>query len=243
MQMVAAMIRRAVALGFLALGLGACANMDKINKDISRLESGLNDVRGFQAEQTAKVSALESQLRELSGKFEELEYGQRERVGTALNALKNDVSNLRQRVPPPPIVPAEALEEDEASLAQWPAEIAAPFGDALQMIRLGDFRRALAPLDEASTLSSGTEWGALILFWTAVSFDGLNENDRALQNYHEMVTRYRKHSRVPLALLRQASVFIRMGDTKTARLTLNKLIADYPRSAEAAKAKERLKDL
>ena len=69
------------------------------------------------------------------------------------------------------------------------------------------------------------------------------DNGKALAAYHEVVTKYPKHQRAALALYRQALVFIRLKDSKTAGLTLRKLIAEFPGSSEAAQAKEKLKDL
>ena len=48
--------------------------------------------------------------------------------------------------------------------------------------------------------------------------DGLGDNRRALAAYGEMIADYPKHPRASLALLRQGSVFIRLGDVNTARL-------------------------
>ena len=231
---------------FLILSLSivsvGCVNNQKAQQDILRLEGSLNDLRSFQAEQTTKITALESELRTLSGRFDELEYSQNQRVGSALNDLNKDVSTLKRRVPPPPIVPADALDQDEARVSSLPPEIGTPFGIGLQRIREGEFQQALAPLDEAITQASSSEWVPYVIFWTAVAYDGLNDHRKALENYHELVTRFRKHQRVPLTLLRQASVFARIGDSKTAKLTLNKLIAEYPKTTEAQRAKERLKD-
>lgn len=226
-----------------AMTLCGCTDaIQKLQVQFNRLDANVNDLRSFQAEQTSKITTLETQIRELSGRIDELEYGQKQKLGT-IDTLKSDVSTLRKHVPPPPIVPAEPLEQDEASIGRLPSELAEPVGEGLQLLREGNFEKALSFWDDALYLGSGTEWAALALFWRGVALDGMNDNRKALENYHDLVSRFPKYARVPLVLMREASVLIRLGDSKTARLTLNKVIADFPRSPEAAQAKQRLKDL
>jgi TolA-binding protein len=89
----------------------------------------------------------------------------------------------------------------------------------------------------------GTDRAAVPLFWEGVAFDGLHDDRQALRAYAEVVSRYPKSQRAPSSLLRQASVLVRLGDPKAARLSLQKLLDDYPRAPEAAIAKDKLRDL
>jgi TolA-binding protein len=57
-----------------------------------------------------------------------------------------------------------------------------------------------------------------------------------------VLAKFPKSGRAPLALLRQGSLMIRLGDAKTAKVVFKKLVADYPKSAEASRARERLKE-
>jgi len=236
--------KNSVGFSLTLLTLCGCAeSFEKLRRDISRLEGGLNDLRAYQAEQTTKISQLESQIRNISGRVDELEFAQNKRLGSALDSLKSDVSALRRRVPPPPIVPAQALEEDERQLERLPKELSEPAGEGLQALREGNFEKALSYWDEMLYLAGGTEWAPMAAFWRAVALDGLNEHKKALEVYHGLAMRFPKYYRTPLVLLREASLLIRMGDNKTAKLVLNKLLTDYPKSNEAAQARQRLKDL
>jgi len=220
-----------------------CTNaIEKLGQRVGRVESSLADVRTFQAEQTSKLSTLESQLRSMSGRLEELEYAQRQK-SSSLDSLQSDISTLRKRVPPPPIVPAALLEEDENNVGRLPSELAEPIGEGLQLMREGNFEKARSFWDDAIYLGSGTEWAAMAMFWRGIALEGLNEQRKALETYLDIVARYPKYDRVPVVLLRQASVLIQLRDTKTARLTLNKLIADFPKSEQAGQARARLKDI
>ncbi|MBX7139092.1 MAG: tetratricopeptide repeat protein [Oligoflexia bacterium] len=237
---------------------GCAANGSKLSSDVSRLQRELNDVRGFQAEQTTQISSLQSDLRNLQGRIEELEHGQNMRMAAQAPLAQpptgyvGDPGNNpgapyvpppRPKGPPPPIVPLSALEEDESLVPAIPGEAGRLFGEALYKIREGTFADALALLQEALAQSYNSKWYPNVLFWIGVSNDGLPDLKSALRSYHELIAGFPNSSRVPLALLRQGSVFIRLGDSPSARLTFEKLISQYPKSTEAAAARDRLKDL
>ena len=222
--------------------LSSCG-IEALQNDVSRVQSSINDLRSFQAEQTTKISTLESELRQMSGRVEELEYAQNKRLGTDLNDLKRDVTELRRRVPPPAIGPASLLELDEARVGNMPQEVGSIFEQAFEALRAGKFEVSKERMMNAVVVAKGTELVADAYFWLAVSEDGLQNPKEALESYHELVSAFPKNRKAPLGLLRQASVFVKLGDNKVAKLTLNKLIADFPKSEEAKRAKERLKDL
>lgn len=207
------------------------------------LQRDIADIRKLQAEQTVQLSSMQDEVSKLSGRMEELEFGQRNRVVGSLDTLQRDLTALQQRVPPPPIVPVNALEQDEASVAGATEEAARRFGEGLAKIRLGQYEQAIPLLQESVNLSYGSDGSSHALFWIGVAGDGLGDNKRSLAAYNELASRFPKSKRAPLALLRLASVFIRLNDSKTAKLTLQKLIAEFPKAAEAAQAKTKLKDL
>ena len=111
------------------------------------------------------------------------------------------------------------------------------------MIRLGNFRESLGYLNEAYDLSFNKTEAANIIFWKGIAYEGLGDNRKALTSYNNLINNHVGHYRLPLALLRQGSVFIRLGETQIARLTFEKLIAEYPQTGEAGRARTRLKDL
>jgi len=224
-----------------AFGTGCVDN--KLRMDVQRISSDFEDSRGFQAEQTTKISSLESEVRRISGRLDELDFQQNQKLGIALNSLKSDLTSLKRRVPPPPIVPVADLEADEAALTTFPAELAGPMNDAFIAMREGGFDRALLTLEDAMGLAIDTEWAPMVLYWKGIASEGENKPRDALEYYLAISSQHGKSARAPAALLRQGSVLIRIGDKKTAKLVFNKLIADFPKSTEAGRAQDRLKDL
>jgi TolA-binding protein len=211
--------------------------------DVDRLKAGQGEIRSRQADIKSELDGLNEQLQKLSGRLEEIEYQQRARVGGDLSTLRQEVSSLKKRVPPPAMVPLQVLENDEQALSSLPPEISEPLGEALSRLRLGEYDAALKALDQAQASALDEKAGAPLLFWRAVALEGLGDNKGAIAAYHELVARFGRNDHTAVGLLRLGALFLKVGDIKTARITLQKLIADFPKSAEAAVAKERLKAL
>jgi TolA-binding protein len=67
--------------------------------------------------------------------------------------------------------------------------------------------------------------------------------NQAISKFYDVGTSYPKGEKTPAALLEQGDLFIRIGDVPDARIVFSRLIRDYPRSKEAAAARQRLVDL
>ena len=210
---------------------------------IDRLEGGLEDMRSVQAELTARVDALEDRARRISGRIEEVEFSQNQQFSGDVDTLKADLSRLQKRLPPPALVPLLALEVDETLAATLEPELSRIFTNELTRLRTGNYQLALPGLQSLVSSQLPVDIRARALFWTAVCYEGLTDNPKALAAYLSLANEFSSHERAPLALFRQASVLIRMRDMSTARLTLQKLIAQFPDSLEAKDAREKLKKL
>lgn len=237
------MLRKLLIVGGL-LSLVCCGGANKqITADMAGLERSLGDIRTRQAEHTSAIAALEEKTRRLAGRIDEIEYLQRSKVGTDIRELKNDLSSLQRLVPPPAIVPAEELSLDEGLVKTIAPTMGELLSDGLTKIRSGKYAAALISIEKALEFGYGQEGTAQLMFWKGVAYDGLGENRKSMAAYSELIGEFPKHPRTALGLLRLASVFVRIGDTRTAKLTLQKLVADFPQAQEAQQAKERIKDL
>jgi len=223
------------------VSLCSCATQ-RLDDEIDRLKVSLKDLRSVQAEQTTKISELEDEVRKITGSIQEVQYATDQKLGRSIENLQGDVSLLRKRVPPPTIVPQEELAKDEESLSGLPSELSGPVAQGLQSLREGNFERALAFWDESLDLAVGTDWEAMTIFWRTITLEGLQKSPEAVQEYLNLVKRFPKYKRAPLALYRQGQLLLRLGDKKVARLSFIKLVSDYPKSPEADLARQELKN-
>jgi TolA-binding protein len=233
---------RSYGLVVAAVLMSGCAGYD-LGTKVNRLERSISDLRSLQAEQSESLSSLDSQMKLLSGRLEELEFSQNRRLGGDISALRDDLSALRKRVPPPPGVPLAELEADESWAKNLSPETGRIFLDGLAMLRDGKYADAVPLFENAADQARSAGQAGPILFWLGVGYDGLVDNKAALRSYVESVSQFPKSHRAPASLLRQAEVFTRLGDKGTAKLSLKKLSEDYPKSPEAIEAKDRLRSM
>jgi TolA-binding protein len=222
----------------MSLLLVGCA--DSVRRDLIHLENSVDDFRALYSEQNGKLEQLEERLRSLQGRVEELEYSQKRTLGDEVSSLRDALSTLKRRVPPPGIVPEAALESAEASSKALPSEIAGLVSSSLGMIREGSFDKAIPLLDAALEKGEGQNFSAEILFWLGVCHDGQEDYRQALLAYHRIISLSADSPLAAVALFRQANVFLRMNDRKSYLATLRKLTSTYPRSAESKEARKLL---
>jgi TolA-binding protein len=140
-------------------------------------------------------------------------------------------------------VPVAELESDEGWARNLPAETGRIFLDGLAMLREGKYADAVPLFENAADQSRSNSQAGPVLFWLGVAHDGLLDNKGALRAYAESVSQYPKNHRAPASLLRQSDIFVRLGDKNTAKLSLKKLVEDFPKSPEAVEAKDRLRSM
>ena len=162
----------------LALAVSGCGAAT-LSRDVETLQRGVTDLRAMQSEQTDIVNSLDSQVKALAGRLEEIEFAQNKRFGSDLTGLKEEISSLRRRVPPPAVVPVPELEADEGWASDLSAESAQVFTDALGLVRDGKFSDAI-PLLQSVVEQSGGKAGTP-LFWQGVAYDGMSDARGALR--------------------------------------------------------------
>lgn len=244
---------RLSAVMLVLFGFSACSSgLSKFDRRLDKLEESLSDLRRFQAEQTSDVSALQKRLREMSGRLEQVEYsgsslqnsrGLRSRAPSNTGRTTQVSPVVRDSAPLPSLVPRAEYQTDIDLLNQLPPTVSRPFGDALSKIQTGAYRAALPDLRKAIDYNYQDTMVPNFLFWVGFCHQQIKQYTDALAAFHDVVSRYPKHERAPMALLYQADVFVLLKDKGTARVTLKKLLVDYPRTRAASRAKSRLKGL
>lgn len=209
--------------------------------DFDQLKNTVKELQTSHADTVSQLSMTQERLREIQGQLEEMGHKQTTQIGTEVSSLKEDLQSLRRRIPPPPIVPSSALEQDENAAKRFEQLTAEQFDNGFLRLREGKFAEALSIFTALSQDSSSPESLPLAFFWLGVTHDGLSEYRNSLADYNEVVSRYKNHYRAPLSLLRQAGAIEKLGDPKAVQAVLKKLIAEYPTSPEARIAKTRVK--
>jgi tol-pal system protein YbgF len=80
-------------------------------------------------------------------------------------------------------------------------------------------------------------------YWIGESYYTEKSYDQAVLEYEKVIKNYPGKEKVPAAMLKQALAFKGLGDKKSSKYVLNKLIENHPHTAEAASAKKNLKQM
>ena len=146
-------------------------------------------------------------------------------------------------VPPPPVLKAQspfelALAKDEAAVQGSPAD--SDYREALNLLRQGNCGQAVPKLRDFIRKNPRSDMGDNAQYWIGHCYYGQRDFNRAIIELNEVLLKYSKGDRVPAALLLLADAFADSGDKIDARLILQKLVSDHPRSEEAERGRQKL---
>jgi tol-pal system protein YbgF len=80
-------------------------------------------------------------------------------------------------------------------------------------------------------------------FWIGETYYGEKDFEGAILAYEAVLKKYPKSEKAPGALLKQGFSFIEIGDKKTGKTILEKVVELYPESREAELAKKKIVEI
>lgn len=80
-------------------------------------------------------------------------------------------------------------------------------------------------------------------YWIGETYYSEKNYESAILSYQDVIKNYPGKEKVVAAMLKQAMAFNEIKDTKSAKFVLKKLVEGFPKSEEAKKAKEMLKEI
>lgn len=227
--------------GFRATLADTRANIQQMQRDLSAIKERIDETRvqvGRQIGQTSRdgdqrVKTLESRL----AKLEEDAKAQAQLLKhreDELKQLRDAALAAEQR----PIV-----YDGFADIALGETEmIRKDYESAWRSFEKKDYQAAASRFRDFVKKNPKSRLTAAGQFWLGESHFALKEFDKAIVAYDE-VRRFGQTDKVAAALLRQGFAFAELGEKLNARLVLQELVEKFPQSAEAPRAKQRLKAL
>ncbi len=214
------------------------ANIQQMQRDLSAIKERIDETRvqvGRQIGQTSRegderVRNLESRL----AKLEEDAKAQAQLLKSRDDELKQLREATEQRAAVYDGAGEIALGENEA--------VRKDFESAWRSFERKDYQVAVSRFREFVKKHAKSRLTASAQFWLGESHFGLKEFDKAIVAYDE-VRRFPQSDKAAAALLRQGFAFAELGEKLNARLVLQELVEKFPQSAEAPRAKQRLKAL
>jgi tol-pal system protein YbgF len=249
--------------------LGACATQH----DVQRAQQGSQALRTGIANVEASVANVRRELAELRGEVETIQHRiervARERPAPEVQDLEARIAKLEQSeqlghspAPPPrqeqvytaPFLPPPGQELPldpltrpvPAHATERPAEMLREqqeYGLALELLRAEDYEQAVQQFRTFQRTYPASDMADDALYWIGEIYFIQQDYNRAILALNDVVLQYGKGDRRPDALVRQAEAFLEIGDRRSTRLILRKVIDDYPGSAVIPKAKSLLQSL
>jgi tol-pal system protein YbgF len=190
----------------------------------------LNEMKGSTANDLLAVQQQLLQLQELTGQSQR-----------RLTELRSQLEARGEAVGAAPMAAAPGAPIDSASAPAPAAASAQQMYDAsLAQLRRGSAATGRAGLREMLQAYPGNELVPDAVYFVGQSFSSENP-DSASAYYRKVVKEYPTSSRAPAALYGLGLLAERHGDKPGARDAYNQLLKSYPRSDEAALARDRLK--
>ncbi|HUI28303.1 MAG TPA: tol-pal system protein YbgF [Candidatus Kryptonia bacterium] len=150
--------------------------------------------------------------------------------------------------PPPPVEPPPAASPRDVALAKEEAalqgaKIDEDYADGIHLVRGNQCDQAVPKLRQFLRKNPKSDLADNAQYWIGECYYGQKDYNKAIIELNEVLLKYAKGDKVPAALLTLASAFADSGDKIDARLILQKLISDHPKTDEAERGRQKLQSL
>jgi len=217
------------------------ANIQQMQRDLSAIKERIDETRvqvGRQIGQTNREG--DQRVKNMESRLAKLEDDSKAQA-QLLKSREEELQQLRDA--------AQAAEQRPlvydgfADIGSGESEsIRREFETAWRSFERKDYQAAANRFRDFVKKNPKSRLAGAAQFWLGECLFAQKEFEKAIVAYDE-VRRYPQSDKIPAALLRQGNSFAELGEKLNARLVLQELIEKYPQSAEAPKAKQRLKAL
>lgn len=212
------------------------------------LKSDVSDVRKLSADIQASIDSTKTEIQAMNGKIDDMSITiqkptedlarYREDADKRILALEDRIMKVQTTL--------DELTRKVTELAQ--AKEAAPTPDSmylkgLDIFKAGDMPGARGIFTKFLEQYPQHDLAANAQYWIGETYYSEKSYEPAILAFQEVIKNFPTKDKVPAAMLKQAMAFNAIKDTKSARYVLKKLGETYPKSDEAIKAKELLKEI
>jgi tol-pal system protein YbgF len=217
--------------------------MDKTLKDY---QSEIESLRKGTADLQASLESAKVDMQVMAGKVDDASLQAKkpseditllkEDLERRLAALEGRITNLEKN--------SDDLQKkfSDAPTKQMELSPEAVYQQGLELVKGGDTQKGRELLTKFIDKNPNHELAANAHYWIGESHYTEKSYDLAILEFEKVIKNYPGKEKAPAAMLKQAMAFKALGDVKSAKYVFGKLIESFPRSAEAATAKAKLKE-
>ncbi|MBI1814150.1 MAG: tol-pal system protein YbgF [Deltaproteobacteria bacterium] len=150
--------------------------------------------------------------------------------------------------PPPTPEPTKPLTVSEAALAREDAalqgtKVDEEYRDGIRAVKAGQCDQAEPKFRAFIRKNPKSDLADNAQYWVGECYYRQKNYNKAIVELNDVLSKYPKGDKVPSALWTLAAAFEDSGDKLDARLVLQKLISDHPKSEEAEQGRQKLRSL
>lgn len=222
--------------------------------NVSAIEKGfktdVSAVRKMSADIQATIDSTKEEMRVLNGKLDDTVLAvkkpadelarYREDADKRIIALEERI--LKQQA----VIDTLSKKMAEISIVKKEETATAPdslYLKGLDSLKGGDVITAREQFTKFLELNPAHDLAANAHYWIGETHYSEKNYESAILSFQEVIKSYPGKDKVVPAMLKQAMAFNEIKDTKSAKFVLKKLIEGYPKSEEAKKAKDMLKEI
>lgn len=244
--------------------------LTEISKEVAKVailkEHSLGAVQEGQVSLLSQIQKLSKELQILSGRFDENRYfmqrtirevlSEKELQQAKITSLEKEMENLKMRLDG--MRPEMPEREDRADIPQDFAKTTLSEAEA-ENVYIDDPQRVYddAQVDFEKALYVESRRGfkkftkdfpthALApnaYFWIGETYYADKMHKDAILAYEDFLRRFSDHEKARSARLKQAYAFIELGDKRTGRIILERIMENHPNSNEAELARKKLAEM
>lgn len=219
--------------------------MDSLEKEI---RTEVAAIRKIAADTQATSDGNKNEIQALNGKLDDLAVGikkpnedltrYREDADKRILTLEDRIIKLQTAIDELAKKSAEAAQPKET-----PVTPDALYMKGLETFKAGDLPAAREQFTTFIEQNPKHDLVANARYWIGETLYGEKNYEAAIVAFQDVIANYPKQPKVSAAMLKQARAFKAINDPKSARYVLKKLIETYPKSDEAKKARDFLKEI
>lgn len=219
--------------------------MGTVEKD---LKSEISGIRKIAADTQATVDSNKAEMQALNGRLDDL--------GTTVKKPSEDLSRYRDDADKRIIIMEDRILKLQAMVDDLnkktadtnlqkdvPASPDAIYMKGLEIYKTGNMPDARERFQKFVEQNPSHDLAANAQYWIGETYYSEKSYEPAILAFQEVIKNFPGKEKVPAAMLKQAMAFQAIKDVKSAKYVLKKLIESSPKSEEAKKAKELLKEI
>lgn len=190
-----------------------------------------------------QIEQLKAEVARLRGQVETLNY----ELETTKKRQQDFYIDLDGRVRKFEAAAVEAKPAEDAAAApppvkkSDPAAAARDYEAALNQFKAGKYKESATAFDAFVKAHPDSDLAPSAQYWLGNSFYGQRECQKAIEAQKLVVARWGSHPKAADAMLNMSTCQQELGDAKSAKQTMEQLIARYPGTPAAETAAKRLK--